>query len=254
MPHYRVHHDPRSSHQQISTLVRELRRSGRLTPAESRAAPPPVGVATHSSETVVGPVLDVGCAQGIIGHLIQDLGLTVDGVEANAEWAQLARESGAYRDVWANLVEDAPLPPKTYRLIICGDVLEHTPNPVSVLKKLRAAATDDASFIVSVPNVAHLAIRLMLLVGKFPKMDRGILDRTHLRFFTRRTLVAFLRGAGLAVDELRVTPVPLPLVVPARWHGAWLDGLHACSARAARLWPGGLAYQFVAVCRLAGGG
>jgi hypothetical protein len=42
--------------------------------------------------------------------------------------------------------------------------------------------------------------------------------------------------------------------VPARWHGAWLDGLHACSARAARLWPGGLAYQFVAVCRLAGGG
>jgi hypothetical protein len=107
--------------------------------------------------------------------------------------------------------------------------------------------------IVSVPNVAHLWIRLSLLAGRFDYGDRGILDRTHLRFFTRRTFVAFLREAGLAVDELRVTPAPLPLVVPARWHGAWLDRLHGVSARAARLWPGGLAYQFVAVCRPSGG-
>jgi hypothetical protein len=61
-----------------------------------------------------------------------------------------------------------------------------------------------------------------------------------------------LRSAGLAIAELRVTPVPLPLVVPPRWHGAWLRGLHGLSARAARAWPGGLAYQFVAVCRVAG--
>ena len=96
--------------------------------------------------------------------------------------------------------------------------------------------------------------RLSLLAGRFDYRDRGILDRTHLRFFTRRTLVAFLRGAGLAVDQLRVTPVPLPLVVPARGPAAGLDGLHACSARGARLGPGGLASLFVAVCRLAGGG
>jgi hypothetical protein len=95
-------------------------------------------------------------------------------------------------------------------------------------------------------------VRLSLLAGRFDYADRGILDRTHLRFFTRRTLLAFLRSAGLAVSELRVTPVPLPLVVPPRWHGAWLHGLHALSARAAGAWPGGLAYQFVAVCRVAG--
>jgi len=155
------------------------------------------------------PVLDVGCAQGIIGHLIQDLGLTVDGVEANAEWAQLALESGAYRDVWANFVEDAPLPPKTYQLIICGDVLEHTPDPVSVLKKLRESATDDAAFIISVPNVAHLAIRLMLLFGKFPKMDRGILDRTHLQFLTKDTALEMLKDAGLRVTKVMCSGVPL---------------------------------------------
>jgi len=50
---------------------------------------------------------------------------------------------------------------------------------------------------------------------------------------------------------LRVTPVPLPVVVPERWHGAWLNGLHGLSALAARAWPRGLAYQFVAICRQA---
>ena len=101
--------------------------------------------------------------------------------------------------------------------------------------------------------MAHLWVRLSLLAGRFDYTDRGILDRTHLRFFTRRTLVTFLHSAGLAVAELRVTPVPLPLVVPPRWHGAGLRRLHDLSARVARIWPGGLAYQFVAVCRVAGG-
>ena len=155
------------------------------------------------------PVLDVGCAQGIIGHLIRDLGLTVDGVEANGEWAQLARESGAYRTIWANLIEDAPLPPKTYELVICGDILEHTPDPVAVLKKLREAATDDATFIISLPNVAHLAIRLMLLFGRFPKMDRGILDRTHLQFFTKETALDMLKESGLRAERVSCTGVPL---------------------------------------------
>ena len=90
-------------------------------------------------------------------------------------------------------------------------------------------------------------------MGHFNYTDRGLLDRTHLRFFTRRTLLDFLREAGLSVTELTVTPVPLPLVVPARYHGGWLRTAHAINALAARCWKTGLAYQFVAVCRPAGG-
>ena len=112
--------------------------------------------------------------------------------------------------------------------------------------------TPEGLLLVSLPNIANISVRAGLLLGHFRYTERGILDRTHLRFFTRRTFVAFLRSAGLALDELHVTPVPLPLVVPARWHGACLRGLHRLSARAARIWPGGLAYQFVAVCRLTG--
>jgi len=180
MVHYRVHRDPKSSHQQISKLVRELRLS---------------------------PILDVGAAQGMLGHSLQDSGFTIDGIEANPQWAEMARPM--YRQVWASYAEQAPLEPKTYKLVVCGDVLEHTPDPVGVLKKLAEATTDDARFIISVPNVAHLAIRLMLLLGKFPKMERGILDKTHLQFFTRDTAEQMLREAGLKVVSARATGVPV---------------------------------------------
>jgi 2-polyprenyl-3-methyl-5-hydroxy-6-metoxy-1,4-benzoquinol methylase len=180
MVHYRVHRDPKSSHQQISKLVRELQLS---------------------------PILDVGAAQGMLWHLVQPAELTIDGIEANPEWAEMARPY--YRQVWACYAEQAPLEPKSYKLVVCGDVLEHTPDPVAVLKRLLDAATDDAKFIVSVPNVAHLAVRLMLLFGKFPKMERGILDKTHLQFLTKDTALDMLRQAGLRAERVSCTGVPL---------------------------------------------
>jgi SAM-dependent methyltransferase len=149
----------------------------------------------------------------------------------------------------ADLESAPPLLHDPFEAIIYGDVLEHLSDPTAVLRALDQFLAPGGAVIVSVPNVAHLWVRLSLLVGRFDYADRGILDRTHLRFFTRRTLLELLRSAGLRVDELAVTPVPLPLVVPPRWHGRVLAGVHALSAGAARAWPGGLAYQFVAVCR-----
>ena len=85
--------------------------------------------------------------------------------------------------------------------------------------------------------------------GRFEYADRGILDRTHLRFFTRRTFLELPRaGPGSAVRELVVTPAPLPLVVPRAGTGAGCARCTRFSAGTARVWPGGLAYQFVAVC------
>ncbi|HXE53122.1 MAG TPA: class I SAM-dependent methyltransferase [Tepidisphaeraceae bacterium] len=180
MPHYRLHRDPRSSHQQIATLVESLKLS---------------------------PILDVGAAQGMLGERLQNTGLVADAVEASVDWANLARPF--YRNTWASIVEDAPLPDHEYRLVVCADVLEHTPDPLAVLKRLRQAATDDATFIISLPNVAHLAVRLMLLFGYFPKMERGILDRTHLQFFTKDTARDLLAEAGLRIESVRATGVPL---------------------------------------------
>jgi 2-polyprenyl-3-methyl-5-hydroxy-6-metoxy-1,4-benzoquinol methylase len=106
-------------------------------------------------------------------------------------------------------VEAAELGENMYDAIVCADVLEHLPDPVGTLKQLRRSAKPDATFIVSLPNVAHLAVRGMLLFGKFPKMERGILDKTHLQFYTKDTATQMLRQAGLKVEKVMSTVVPL---------------------------------------------
>lgn len=186
MLHYRLHQDPKSSHQQIVHLLKQVHRS---------------------------PILDVGAAQGFLGQLLQGSDLVVDAVEPNPEWAEHARPF--YRTVFASTIEDAHLPAASYPVIVCADVLEHTADPVGVLKQLRAVATEDAVFIISLPNVAHGAVRLLLLAGQFPKMERGILDRTHLHFLTRRTAVALLGEAGLHVKRVRPTGFPLDELWPS---------------------------------------
>jgi 2-polyprenyl-3-methyl-5-hydroxy-6-metoxy-1,4-benzoquinol methylase len=149
----------------------------------------------------------VGAAQGMLGKSLEGTGIVLDAVEANREWAELAKPY--YRNVHASYIQDAPLVEKTYKTIVCADVLEHTPDPVAVLGQLRRAAADDATFIVSVPNIAHLGVRLMLLFGHFPKMERGPLDRTHLQFLTRDTAEQMMNQAGLKVEKFSVTGVPL---------------------------------------------
>lgn len=212
----------------------------------------------HSSHAVIlsrlgegrgRTALDVGAADGFLAERLTAQGWSVTALERDPELA--ARARGRCKEVVVADLESTPPPlPGPFDAIVYGDVLEHLRDPRSTLLALGRALAPGGTVIVSVPNVAHLWVRLSLLVGRFDYADRGILDRTHLRFYTRRTLQALLGEAGLAVVELAVTPVPLPLVVPPRWHGRWLERVHALSAGAARGWPGGLAYQFVAVCRV----
>lgn len=215
-PHYRLHRDPRSSHQQIARLVRRLR---------------------------AGPVLDVGAAQGVLGQLVGGDGLALDAVEPNPLWAERARAH--YRRVFASTIEDAPLEPGSYRVVVCGDVLEHTVDPVAVLRQLRRVATPDAAFIISLPHVAHLAVRLLLLGGRFPQMERGILDRTHLHFYTRDTAEALLRAADLRVARTYPTGIPLDELWPGGEGGALYGLLQRLQHLALRLAPRLFAFQWI---------
>lgn len=218
MARYRLHGDPGSSHQRIAALARALGRS---------------------------PVLDVGAAQGIFGRLLADAGLELDAIEPHPAWAESARPY--YRRLYACTIEEATLPVGEYRTVICGDVLEHTPDPLAALRRLRGAASCDALFIISVPNVAHVAVRLLLLAGRFPRMERGILDRTHLQFFTRDTAIALLRDAGLRVARVRTTGVPLEELWPGRRPRA-LYRVVACAQRVAiAVLPRLFAYQWIFV-------
>ncbi|HEY4908023.1 MAG TPA: class I SAM-dependent methyltransferase [Methylomirabilota bacterium] len=197
--------------------------------------------------------LDVGAADGFLAELLTRQGWQVTALERDP--AQAAKARGRCHDVIiADLDEAAPRLEGVFDAIVYGDVLEHLADPLPVLVALNRSLAPGGRVIVSVPNVAHLWVRLSLLLGRWEYADRGILDRTHVRFFTRRSFARLLGDAGLDLEELVATPVPLPLVVPPRFHGGLLDAVHGLSATAARVWKGGLGYQLVAVCRRANSG
>jgi len=197
--------------------------------------------------------LDVGAADGFLAELLTRQGWQVTALERDPEQAAKAR-GRCHEVIVADLDEAAPRLEGAFDAIVYGDVLEHLSDPLPALVALNRSLAPGGRILVSVPNVAHLWVRLSLLLGRWDYADRGILDRTHVRFFTRRSFTRFLGDAGLEIEELVATPAPLPLVVPTRFHGGVLDAVHRLSAGAARLWKGGLAYQFVAVCRRAAAG
>ncbi|HTO12028.1 MAG TPA: class I SAM-dependent methyltransferase [Candidatus Binatia bacterium] len=213
----------------------------------------------HSSHSVIlrwlgdghgRRLLDVGAADGLLSRALSARGWRVTGIEADPARAKAGADACEAMHV-ADLDHEIPALDGRFDAAVYGDVLEHLRDPARVLLELNRALAPSAPAIVSVPNVAHLWMRLSLAAGRFEYADRGILDRTHLRFFTQRSLLALLAGAGLRVERMTATPVPLYQVVPARLHGRALALVHGASAAAARTLPRLLGYQFVVLARRA---
>src|SRR6266481_8865846 len=96
-----------------------------------------------------------------------------------------------------------------FDVILAGDFLEHLRDPVQILHQLRPFLGPSGYLLASIPNVSHGSVRLGLLQGKFEYRDRGILDRTHLRFFTLDSIQQMFAGAGYRINEVqRLTADP----------------------------------------------
>jgi 2-polyprenyl-3-methyl-5-hydroxy-6-metoxy-1,4-benzoquinol methylase len=138
--------------------------------------------------------------------------------------------------------------PRGYDVVLVADTLEHLADPDAMLRRVHAALGSGGRLLLSVPNVANLYLRLNLLWGRWEYADRGILDRTHRYFFTRRSLRAMLEDAGFAVDREVVSTVPLPLAMP--WlRGPWLRLASGALAAATRLRPSLFGYQLIVDAR-----
>ncbi len=127
-------------------------------------------------------ILDVGTASGYLGKTLRERGHSVTGIEMDPATAEKAR---AYYDFFhvADL-ETFEFPyRREFDYILFADVLEHLRDPAAVLRRCIPALKESGKIIISVPNVANIVVRLSLLLGRFDYMDRGILDRTHFRFF-----------------------------------------------------------------------
>jgi hypothetical protein len=99
--------------------------------------------------------------------------------------------------------------------------------------------------IISIPNFANLYVRLLVLFGLFSYQPKGILDATHLRFFTLRSIRLLVEEAGLEILSVRVTPLPMPHLFPRLSRQAWFRRFCSGLDRVTRMLPGLLAYQFI---------
>lgn len=181
-------------------------------------------------------VLEIGCATGYISRKLKENGCEVIGLEIDEESVRIA---GSICDrIICGDIEIIQLPDEKFDVILLGDVLEHLKNPQKILRKLVKNLKSDGRVIISIPNVAHLKIRAGLLFGRFNYTKDGILDESHLRFFTYKSITNLIKSAGLKIENEDLSPgiqVPfLPIFL---------------KYKIAKLWKTMFALQFLFVCK-----
>jgi len=192
-------------------------------------------------------ILDVGCGTGSITELLRHETLgSIIGIEPDAERAQRAAARGL--DVYQGLLStDFLRQHGPFDYIVFADVLEHLPIPAEIVMLAKGGLREGGSLVVSLPNVAHWFVRTDLLCGRFNYQDCGIMDATHLRWFTRRTAQEFFERLGFQITAFEYTlNLDLPDYGrrrPWRWmQPRWRRRL---VGRLAKAWPGLFGCQHV---------
>lgn len=214
-------------------------------------------------------VLDVGCGFATTSGSIQAMGNRVTGIEADPGAAALAG-TRLGRVVRADLMDavavDAALGEERFDVLIFADVLEHLAWPALALERYLGRLRPGGRILVSLPNVGLWSVRLGLLCGRWAYADTGVLDRTHLRFFTRASARALLAESGVRVVASTSNPglarpfIPLvkrllaprgggstdpQAIMKSGAYRFYLRWLHPVERALAGLWPGGLAFQVI---------
>lgn len=193
-------------------------------------------------------ILDVGCGAGYLAEALAVRDNEVVGIDARrvpGVEARVARFEQVDLDH-----EPIPEPAEPYGWVVLADVLEHLREPDELLARCHKLLADDGHLIVSVPNVAHWSTRLSLLLGRFDYTARGILDRTHLRFYTLSSITRTLERAGFTVERVETTAPPYQDVLPST-ASALATFLTRCNQLGNRLWKELFSYQFVLRARKA---
>ena len=186
-------------------------------------------------------VLDVGAATGYLSEALMAQGADVLAVEPDPRSAAIAAGRGV--DVRVGTVPEVVGPDERFDCVLAADVLEHVVDGPQFLRELVRHVAPGGSLVLSVPNIAYISMRWSLLRGGFTYTDTGLLDRTHLRFYTHDTLHALLADLGLTVVERRYTVGPSVL---RRWRLTPLDALRRRVLRSlAWRWPSLFALQFI---------
>jgi SAM-dependent methyltransferase len=158
-------------------------------------------------------VLDVGCGSGYLGALLAERGYDVTGIERSGCY-QLPFPSSV-RLIEADLEQGLPdLPAGSFDYVLCADILEHLRDPGRLLEQLRGVVRPGGLLIASLPNSGNIYFRLNILAGRFPQDEKGLFDRTHVRFYMWSGWSDLLQKAGWSIRSVESTAIPVGLVVP----------------------------------------
>ena len=217
-------------------------------------------------------ILDVGCGYATTSECLQKLGNRVTGIESSDQAVAVAQQR--IGEVIAADLQNldrvaAAIGEKRFDTIIFADVLEHLSWPAEILKRYASFLAPGGTVIVSLPNVGLWSVRLALMAGRFNYADTGVLDRTHLRFFTRRTARELIEEAGLAIVRSTYNPgivrpfVPLvkkamrsreggdpSAILESRPYKLYLKTFYPFERAISSLWPGALAFQMIFEAKL----
>ncbi len=156
-------------------------------------------------------VLDVGCACGELGNALNKYrNASVYGLEYDKYAIDIARKTGAYKDIINMDLDtiksyDILKLNKKFDYIVCADVLEHLRDPMKTLNILSKLLVNNGFIILSIPNVSHASIKSCLLLDDFTYTDVGLLDETHIHFFTYKTIAKDLSVNGFKISECKFT-------------------------------------------------
>ena len=150
-------------------------------------------------------VLEIGCGTGtLLECLSRRRDCKVFGIEPNKDRADLARQKGL-TVIQAYLAPETRLPAASYDYIILADVLEHLDDPSMLLLNSKKYLKPGGSYIISVPNMIHWSVRLQILLGKLEYSQYGLLDATHLRWFTQKSIMRYLERLNFLIESVTYT-------------------------------------------------
>lgn len=212
-------------------------------------------------------ILDIGCGGGYLSQQIKRKGNTLYGLDYAKEAVERAAKRIDHAVVCNMEKENIPWK-EEFDVIVFADILEHLQHPQAAIKKARKQLKKEGIIIISLPNVANWSIRLQLLFGNFKRTETGILDRTHIHFYTLKTAKEMIEQSDLEIKEIDLNPnfVMTPVryflrllgkelaitdyevILESHMYKRYTQYIQPLETIFARLWKPLFAYQFVFVC------